>query len=222
MSVIFPAGTSNKMSAFSSPALKKIAQFEEIEVEEKPAEVSGFGEEAPEGDTGFEEAPVSDITEVEDSNPAFDAIRSLPGFEDEVAEIDALESETPVAEGGIAGNVAKIEDAANQIADAAKQISQSVSKTPSADAACPCADGSAEVAVVDIPSNLEKPETEECAVCGDEIPAGLDKDEGECCKDEGEKKDDGEKKDETPEEEKIEKEGDMKKTKRTAKRKPPA
>lgn len=205
MSVIFPAGTSNKISIAS--LLGKKAQTDFEEVIETPEVHEPIVEDVEPEIEGIEENPVSDIVEVDNPNPAFDAIRSLPGFEEDVAEIDALESASaPAPAGGIAGNVAKIEDAAMQIADAAKEISQSVNGGEAAPA--PVGE---EVAVVEIPEGLDKG-TEECKVCGDEIPAEVaeKKEEGECCKDEPKKdepkeeKKDEPKKDEPKEEKKDE------------------
>ena len=186
MSVIFPAGTSNRIAITPALALKKEAQFEEEVLKE---------EEAPVELEVVEEAPVSEIEEVEEANPAFDAIRSLPGFETEVAEIDALEG----AESDVASAAAKIEDAALELADAAKALTE-VKESEVAEAkeekteevSEEKKDGGDEVAVVDLPENLEKPETEKCEVCGEEVPAEEKKEE--------------EKKEEEKPEEKIEKE----------------
>ncbi|MCK9434416.1 MAG: hypothetical protein M0R32_06220 [Candidatus Cloacimonetes bacterium] len=215
MSVIFPAGINSRISA--ATPLKKQAQTDFEEVIESPEE------QEVEDVTGVEENPVSDIIEVEDPNPAFDAIRTLPGFEEDVAEIDALESgPSEVAEGDVAAAAAVIEDAALQIADAAKSLAgESVSEDASVleDVSI----GDDEVAVVEIPAGLEEPETEECEVCGEEIATppgkgmgpgegkgdGQGDGSGECCKDEEKSEDKDEEKSEDKDEpaEKVEKEG---------------
>ena len=204
MSVIFPAGTSNRLAFSQIPALNKKAEFDfEEEVKEDVPEAiqKKNPEEVP---VDAEEAIVSDISDVEEPNPAFDAIRSLPGFESDVAEIDALESDALESEGGevAAGDVgaaaAKIEDAALQIADAAAQLAGA----PAADA-CPCDkpadeafveisidDDPGALEVVEVPESLEEPSTEK----KEDKPAD-------------EEKKDEEKKDEPAEADKVEKEG---------------
>ena len=198
MSVIFPAGTSNRIAITPAPALKKEAQFEEEVLKE---------EEAPVELEVVEEAPVSEIEEVEEANPAFDAIRSLPGFETEVAEIDALEG----AESDVASAAAKIEDAALELADAAKALTEvkesevsEAKEEKTEEVSEEKKDDGDEVAVVELPEDLEKPETEKCEVCGDEVDADK-KGDGECCNEGVNEKIEEVKKDDKPEE-KIEKE----------------
>lgn len=149
MSVIFPAGTNSKIVISPVPSLKKRAQFDmQVEPEQNQSiDSSGPGPAA----TGLDEAPVSDISIIEEPNPAFDAIRSLPGFEKDVAEIDALEGAGAEqgAEGDVAAAAAKIEDAAMQIADAAKALAgEPVGTVDTA---------------VEAPVGLESPETDKPA-----------------------------------------------------------
>lgn len=186
MSIIFPAGVGNRVA---EKPLKKTAQpmVSEPPVEEPAPDATACG-----GICADEGA----VAPADDLNPAFEAIKGLPGFKEEadaiVGEESALDS-LPVAEPSgdpVADAAAKISDAAAQIAEAAEDLAGEAVVEPAGEEAAAAPAGEA---VVEI-----EPAKEDAAPC-DTPPCDDDKAEGD-------KPPFGEKPEDKPEEKSEEKE----------------